>query len=895
MSETRPLLIYLLLVIVIFWPLSFGIYALQYDAIDVYLPWRFYGSESLRQGFVPLWNPFQDGGYPMYADHQYSIWNPELFLISAFSRYNALIAQWLYLFYLTIAGLGFRYLLKQLQLDSKVWFIGGALFMLSGIMVGHAQSPVSILGAVWLPWALASYIKAFRSNYHWKDIVGLIVFMYLMLSSGYQAVSIMLFYVIVILGFTYLVRLWRKKLWFELKRFVIGHLIVVIALSTLLVGIVLSVKEVFPYLTRLSGLTLEETQLISFDPKSFASLVYPLASVQTEYSGTSATAQNIYEGYFAIIFFFIGIRFVWKKRNHELVILYVFGLVFGLASFGGLTPVQPFLVKFVPGFDQFYYAVFYRYFAWIPGLIVVCYGIQEFLEKGTTKQVKWMLIVPLVLYLVSIFFTAGHWEDVKEVFNEHVSASFRNLKWGGAVLLQAIIEVIFLLLVLIFVLLRKPKVSVVIPLMLLQIGLITQLNIPVTVHGKYKTERIDRYLSQYREGFSIPSNHEDFGFYEDYAQCVPIYRNQGNFTNVPKLSSWTSFYLKGRKRSKLEDEGERIRLLKQPLAYTYPQTSEVSFTHFDPYHIQLNVASGFMDRDLILQQANYPHWRATINGQETEITTANGFEQKVKLTKEAAKVDFTFENDTMIQVYYATMFTFLALLLVYLGGNTTSWSNLSTIGVFGGIFTLILFRYITFHPTPSSGYLLQSGEQQMEVASTITGSELSSIRQWLLDKERVQVHRRNADFDGPTFGLFRYLYDHMEGTDEGWICSKKSTLDTAEIRLNVMNPFSAEVSMSSLVPERKNWKEHLIYGFHIHENWDRDSVIVGMVVKRGEETIDFFTKRTDLVAISSKDTICTGAFLIPPIPNDADVKIWIWNMGHKKFSFSNFKVEMFEE
>ena len=101
--------------------------------------------------------------------------------------------------------------------------------------------------------------------------------------------------------------------------------------------------------------------------------------------------------------------------------------------------------------------------------------------------------------------------------------------------------------------------------------------------------------------------------------------------------------------------------------------------------------------------------------------------------------------------------------------------------------------------------------------------------------------------------------------------------------------------MNTLVPERKNWKEHLVYGFHIHENWDRDSVIVGMVVKRGEETIDFFTKRTDLVAISSKDTICTGAFLIPPIPNDADVKIWIWNMGHKKFSFSNFKVEMFEE
>ncbi|MGB0915932.1 MAG: hypothetical protein ACPGVI_07650, partial [Crocinitomicaceae bacterium] len=115
-----------------FWPLSLGIYALQFDALDVFLPWRYFGSESIRQGIVPLWNPYQNGGYPFFADLQYSVWNPELFIVSLFGRYNATTIQLLYLFYLAVGGLGFRYLLIQFNLDKKVAFFGGVLFMLSG-------------------------------------------------------------------------------------------------------------------------------------------------------------------------------------------------------------------------------------------------------------------------------------------------------------------------------------------------------------------------------------------------------------------------------------------------------------------------------------------------------------------------------------------------------------------------------------------------------------------------------------------------------------------------------------------------------------------------------------------------------------------------------------------
>lgn len=895
LSNERPFLLYLLIVVIVFWPLSFGIYALQYDAIDVYLPWRFYGSESLRQGITPLWNPFQDAGYPMYADHQYSIWNPELFLVSTITRYNALLAQWLYILYLTLAGVGFRFLLKQLNLNSKVWFIGGILYMLSGIMIGHAQSPVSILGAVWLPWALGSYIKAYHSNYKWRDVIGVVIFMYLMLSSGYQAVSIMLFYVVLVIGIMYFVTQVRLKDWKRLKRLIAGHLFIVIGLLALMLGIVLSLREVFPFLTRLSGLTLEETQLISFNPNALWSMIYPLASVQEEYAGTSATTQNIFQGSISILFLLVGFKYIWSKRTPELIILYVFAALFGIAAFGGLTPIQPLLVKYLPGCDQFYYAVFYRYFAWIIVVIITCLGLQQFLDEGKAVHLKWFLIIPLIIYLLSMLVYSNDWSGVFSVFNDSWSVNFRELGWNKSVLLQSIIQAAVLIGLLLYVIIKKPKVGVIIPMMIVELMVISQLNLPVTVHGEYKTDRIDRYLAQFKEGFNIPSNEEPLLFYENYKQYVPIYRNQGNFTNYPKLSSWTSFYLKGRKPSKFEDELQRSTILSRPLAYTVPVKSEIEFLAFNPNYLKLKVDAHVIRRQLVLQQANYLHWKAYVNGREMKISSKNDFLRTVNLPNTASIVEFKFENKAMSAIYYITMFGFVALLFIYIGTGELLFSTRTNLVSFAGVFVIIGIRYLMFSPTPSEGYEFVSGNKKLKISTGVTSNELSRIYNWIHDKQELSVSRRNSDFDGPTYGLLRYHYNSMNGSGEGWKCSSIRKRDTLITQLDRNNQFSDEVSLSELVKERKHWKDHVVFGFQIHGEWQTDSVLVGMVVKRGTETIDYMTKPTNVCAKSDKDTLCTGSFLLPPIEEDEDIRIWIWNMGHKKFSFSNFRVEMFEE
>lgn len=895
LSEERPFLLYLFIAIIVFWPLSLGIYALQYDAIDVYLPWRFYGSESLRQGMMPLWNPYQDAGYPIYADHQYSIWNPELFLVSTVSRYNALLAQWLFIIYLTIAGTGFRFLLKQLNLSTKVLFIGGALYMFSGIMIGHAQSPVSILGAVWLPWALGSYIKAYHSNYKWRDVIGVIVFMYLMLSSGYQAVSIMLFYVVLVMGGVYFVKQINSRDWSKLGRLISAHIVIAMGIGILMIGIILSLKEVFPFLTRLSGLTVEETQIVSFDPKALWSMIYPLASVQEEYVGTSVTTQNIFQGSISLLFLVAGLRYVWTKRKSELIVLYVFAVIFGLASFGGLTAIQPFLVKVLPGCNQFYYAVFYRFFAWIVIIVITCFGIQQYLENGTAKQLKWLLIIPLGVYLLSILVYLGDWNGVFNALKGDWSEKLRQLGWNKAVVLQSAIHGCILLAFLLYVIIKKPRVGVIIPMMVIEVMVISQLNLPVTVHGKYQTERIDRYLEQFKEGFNIPSNAEPLGFYEDHEQYVPIYRNQGNFTNLPKLSSWTSFYMKGRKPSKFDDEIQRSSILARSLAYTEPVKSEVKFTEFSPTQITLKVEASEVPRELVLQQAYYPHWKAYVNGKETAISSKDDFLQKIDIPLQASVVEFKFENTGISVFYYVTMFVFVALLFIYISTGGWLFSIRTNSFIFGAAYMFIVLKYLTFSPTPSEGYEFISGGEELEIRSNVTASELSEIYNWIQNKEELKVLRKNSDFDGSTFGLLRYYYTTMVGEGEGWNCSSIRGRDTLITVLDKNNQFSREINLNELVPERRNWKDHVVYGFRIHGDWQADSVLVGMVVKRGDETIDFMTKRTTIYAGSIQDTLCTGAFLLPPIQEDENIRIWIWNMGHKNFSFSNFRVEMFEE
>ncbi len=121
---------------------------LAFDLAYQFVPWRHFAWESLRQGRLPLWNPYSLAGTPFVATMQSAVFYPINLLFTAlpFARtfaWSALVRLW-------IAGFS-TYLLARFHAVSRTGaLVAGVSFMLCGYVIvwlGHPHTNV----AVWLP------------------------------------------------------------------------------------------------------------------------------------------------------------------------------------------------------------------------------------------------------------------------------------------------------------------------------------------------------------------------------------------------------------------------------------------------------------------------------------------------------------------------------------------------------------------------------------------------------------------------------------------------------------------------------------------------------------------------------------------------------------------------
>ena len=68
-------------IVVALYPLSLFQHIPKWDSVRGYLPYRFFVSDYVNDGHLPLWNPFQRLGYTGYADLQSGCWYPIVWLL----------------------------------------------------------------------------------------------------------------------------------------------------------------------------------------------------------------------------------------------------------------------------------------------------------------------------------------------------------------------------------------------------------------------------------------------------------------------------------------------------------------------------------------------------------------------------------------------------------------------------------------------------------------------------------------------------------------------------------------------------------------------------------------------------------------------------------------------
>ncbi|MBP6575115.1 MAG: hypothetical protein KA230_11730, partial [Flavobacteriales bacterium] len=78
----RAFLFLAVFVLIAWWPLVTFTYCVVHgDMLDCWLPWRTFIADCLQNGEWPVWNPYQQMGYPVHADLQGPAWYPEALLL----------------------------------------------------------------------------------------------------------------------------------------------------------------------------------------------------------------------------------------------------------------------------------------------------------------------------------------------------------------------------------------------------------------------------------------------------------------------------------------------------------------------------------------------------------------------------------------------------------------------------------------------------------------------------------------------------------------------------------------------------------------------------------------------------------------------------------------------
>jgi hypothetical protein len=136
-----------------FAPAALGVRTLsRHDTERLYAPVRTLVVEELRAGRLPLWNPYEGTGKPLFAEGIHSVLHPVSLL-------GALLApasvDFLILGYLVVAAVGAFALGRVLGASAPASAAGGLAYALSGYSVSMTGNLVFLAGAASLPWLVA--------------------------------------------------------------------------------------------------------------------------------------------------------------------------------------------------------------------------------------------------------------------------------------------------------------------------------------------------------------------------------------------------------------------------------------------------------------------------------------------------------------------------------------------------------------------------------------------------------------------------------------------------------------------------------------------------------------------------------------------------------------------
>ncbi len=127
---------------------------LLWDGMAEFYPWRLFAAESLRHGWIPLWNPHQLCGTPFVANSQSAVFYPLNLLFTVLPVARAFgVSVWLHL---ALTGLFLYGYLRSAawSLSAPAALLGAVAWQMSAWQVSWLALPTFLCVSCWLPLAL---------------------------------------------------------------------------------------------------------------------------------------------------------------------------------------------------------------------------------------------------------------------------------------------------------------------------------------------------------------------------------------------------------------------------------------------------------------------------------------------------------------------------------------------------------------------------------------------------------------------------------------------------------------------------------------------------------------------------------------------------------------------
>lgn len=119
------------------------------DTFCDFLPWRIFARDSIRNGTIPLWNPYSRLGQPFLAFPQTAVFYPLNFL---FYILPVLFAYRLFIIlHIFLAGAFIYILMRHWRVLRIAAFVSAIIFMFNGVIVSRLEFLSFISTFIWIP------------------------------------------------------------------------------------------------------------------------------------------------------------------------------------------------------------------------------------------------------------------------------------------------------------------------------------------------------------------------------------------------------------------------------------------------------------------------------------------------------------------------------------------------------------------------------------------------------------------------------------------------------------------------------------------------------------------------------------------------------------------------